>query len=435
MGNISPYYQDDTVTLYCADCRSLDLSGITAVVTDPPYELGFMGKHWDKQGVSFDAETWRRISGYCLPGAPLLSFGGPRTWHRLVCAIEDAGWEIRDTLMWLYGSGFPKSLDISKAIDKAAGAEREVIGPNPNAVGRTSNKTGGRLIGGHEEDRGAVDVLTAPATDAAKEWQGYGTALKPAWEPICLAMKPLDGTYAHNALTHGAAGLNIDGARIPLDGEADVSARQRQHDGTDNGFRFAKSMTGKEVLTYKPEGRWPANLILDEEAAAMLDEQSGESTSRSGMPRKGVNGNGWGMTHTGAEYDDHGGPSRFFYCAKASRAERDAGCEGLEVRPLLWSAGTQNPGSFQSANTMRAAKNDHPTVKPLALMTYLVKLISPPSNAVILDPFMGSGTTGLACRKLGVRFIGVDISEHNCEIALKRMGLQKPVEEEQALLF
>lgn len=394
----APYFQDQSVTLYCGDMREIvqGLSGITAVVTDPPYELGFMGKEWDRQGVSFDCETWRRISACCLPGAPLLAFGGTRTWHRMVCAIEDAGWEVRDTLMWLYGSGFPKSLDISKAIDRELGSPRDVAGVGPS-IDRNALDMGG-ATGKAKNGLKAEWTQSEPNTDAAKEWQGYGTALKPAWEPICLAMKPLDGTFAHNALTHGVAGLNIDGSRI--EGAKGTGVWGSSNRMCQEGRIFNGSPDGAEYRS-RPhdEGRFPANLLLDEVSGAMLDEQSGElrsGTAVGGLHRRSnKTANCYGRfvgqrTEGDVCYGDMGGASRFFYCSKASKGERGEG-------------------------------NDHPTVKPIALMAYLIRLVSPPQNGLTLDPFMGSGTTGLACQKLGVRSIGIDISERNCEIAARRL--------------
>ena len=477
----TPYFQDDSVTIYNCDCRDILplLSGIDTMITDPPYELGFMGKDWDKSGVSFDSRTWQLIAAACLPGAPLLAFGGTRTWHRIVCAIEDGGWEIRDTLMWLYGSGFPKSLDISKAIDKAAGAEREVIGQNPNHRNPETDH--------HERWNNAVlnPDITAPATSAAKEWQGYGTALKPAWEPICLAMKPLDGTFAHNALTHGVAGLNIDGGRIGTSEVKQVESwggTKFGYHGQGQGFQ---RHTGDG--TAHPQGRWPANLILSHTSdckcvgtkkvkgslcdkpsdckvdgvtsfegmrgnrpprgyadangleevplwecspdcpVRMLDEQSGELKSGGYPPAGGQRSHisTYGKPNVRGDQQfgaNEGGASRFFYTAKASRAERDHLIDAIP-EPCGMMEDDNYPiktGSGNLRDTRR--KNDHPTVKPLDLMIYLVKLLMPPKNGVVLDPFMGSGTTGLACQKLGIKFIGIDNKERNCAIAAKRMS-------------
>ncbi len=372
---------------------------VDTIITDPPYGLssgptkyigeggaGFMGKAWD-HGVP-GPEFWREALRVAKPGAFLLAFGGTRTYHRLTCAIEDAGWIIRDCMSWLYGSGFPKSHDISKGIDRAKGAESEVVGPNPHARPIDGNGSGYTGPTGHDPN------ITAPATPLAQQWDGYGTALKPAWEPIIVAMKPLDGTFAHNAEVHGVAGLWIDGGRIGTDGgEKRGERRGEKRNGTSFDVRNWQSLKLNK-------GRWPANVILDEEAGAMLDAQSGESVSRVGAPRRSAKpGDGYGMTHTGSEYNDSGGASRFFYCAKASRKERNA---GLDDR-----------------------RNAHPTVKPVSLMRYLAKLTRTPTGGLVLDPFCGSGTTGVACALEGRDFVGIELNPEYCEIARRRIAHAK----------
>jgi len=320
---------------------------VDTIITDPPYGLSFMGKAWDHgvPGVPF----WEAALRVAKPGAFLLAFGGTRTYHRLACAIEDAGWQIRDCIMWLYGSGFPKSHNISKAIDKAAGAEREVIGIKPGHEEFAGRQTKGHIdfkdgTGGfdrpwmHDDKaREAYHQLTAPSTDEAKLFDGWGTALKPAWEPIIVAMKPCDGTYANNAQAHGVAGLNIDDSRIAANGENPSedrrAAARRSGKGGVDLHSALKARAGeppfkKDIARYcesKPSealGRWPANVILDEIAGGLLDQQSGESVSRQGQPRASVApGDGYGMTHTGAEYADTGGASRFFMCCDYSQYE------------------------------------------------------------------------------------------------------------------
>jgi hypothetical protein len=274
-------------------------------------------------------EAWAREALRVLkPGGHLLAFGGTRTYHRLACAVEDAGFEIRDCLAWLYGSGFPKSLDVSKSIDKAAGAEREVVGVSPHSANRAVTSwhaaetahDRGRMGTVAEGDRS----LTAPATPDAERWQGWGTALKPAHEPIVLARKPLSGTVAGNVLAHGTGALNVDGCRIGTDEDRARPPR------TANAIYGGGNGTNLTESESHPAGRWPANVCLDPEAAALLDEQTGTSTSRIGKPREGANGDGWGMTATGAEYGDSGGASRFLYVAKASSAERNAGLDGAQ---------------------------------------------------------------------------------------------------------
>ena len=343
-----------TARLYCGDCLdvlpTLDAESVDAVVCDPPYGLSFMGKDWDHgvPGIHF----WQEIARVAKPGAHLVAFGGTRTHHRLMCAIEDAGWEIRDVLMWLYGSGFPKSLDVGKAIDKAAGAERERVPATGGLhANRNMNDDGWKNIGADEpmQDSGI------PVTDAARQWDGWGTALKPAWEPIILARKPLIGTVAANVQRYGTGALNVDGCRIGTTVETwpasrNYSAKEMSRPGSTRADDARTEATGPV-----PAGRWPANLALDEDAAAML-----------------------------------GDTSRFFYVAKASRAER-------------------------------GEDNTHPTVKPVALMRWLCRLVTPP-NGMILDPFMGSGTTGIAALNEGLGFLGIEKTPEYVPIARDRIG-------------
>ena len=410
--------------LHNGDCldvmRAMDANSVDTVVCDPPYGLSFMGKNWDHgvPGVAF----WQAALQVAKPGAMLLAFGGTRTHHRLMVAIEDAGWEIRDVIMWVYGSGFPKSHDISKGIDKAAGAEREVIGGYMHGGSRSSGIKG--------NDMGQQwHSFTAPATDAAQQWHGWGTALKPAWEPIIVAMKPLDGTFAQNAARHGVAGLNIDGSRIGTTKNVPASVSRKVHANTYNGGWKEYGETSG-VGGHDPNiGRWPANLILDEEAARLLDEQSGErkggAFSRSGiraMRENPVYGKPNTTRNAPDNYADTGGASRFFYCAKASRREREEGLEGMPEQQVDESREPDAPGANNPRNRGgRTTANNHPTVKPLSLMRYLVRLTSTPTGGVVLDPFMGSGTTGVACMQTGRNFIGVEIDPGYFAIAKKRI--------------
>lgn len=347
----------------CCDCATLpqrfDPDTFTSVVTDPPYGLKFMGKAWD-HGVP-GTLYWEAIANVCRPGAHLLAFGGTRTFHRLTCAIEDAGWEIRDCLMWLYGSGFPKSHDVSKALDKSAGAERKVVGYD---LAKAKQATGQEGTVGHG-DRCANDgAITTPATAGAKTWDGYGTALKPAWEPIILARKPLIGTVASNVLRHGTGALNIDGCRV---GTSDRYSYPQGPGG--KSHHYSSSKRSAEVhpnpTESHPLGRWPANVIHDGD--------------------EGVVG-------------PMGDAARFFYCAKAGQKERTAG-GGVE--------------------------NRHPTVKPLVLMRYLLKLVASPEENYVLDPFCGSGSTLVACKQMGLGCVGLDIDRESIIATIKRLGLTK----------
>lgn len=441
--------------VHLGDCRdvlaSIADNSIDSIVTDPPYELGFMGKAWDASGIAYDVTVWRHCLRVLKPGGHLVAFGGSRTYHRLAVAIEDAGFEIRDQIQWIYGSGFPKSLAVDKAIDKQrhdreqvyavtawirqardnaglsnadidkafgfngmaghwtssasqpsvptldqipplldlfaltlddvpddvrtliwtlngrkgqpgeAWHQREVVGKStkPKPTFHTEN------IGGIAEKN--TTTITAPATDLAKQWQGWGTALKPAHEPAVLARKPICGTVADNVTAWGVGAINVDATRIGGDA-----------------------------------GRWPANVIFDEEAAQVLDEQSGERSYHGGIFKtrdfKGWNKVGELREKLVLNHPGSGGASRFFYVAKASKAEREAGLDSADGRA-----------------------NHHPTVKPIALMRYLVRMVTP-KGGVVLDPFTGSGSTGCAAVLEGCDFVGMDITPEYVEIAQKRIA-------------
>ena len=312
--------------LLIGDCveqmRTLDAESVDAVITDPPYGLTFMGKDWDNYGTPLGFQQWTAqwaAEAYRVlkPGGYLLAFGGTRTYHRLAAGVEDAGFEIRDCLLWLYGSGFPKSLDVSKAIDKAAGAERVKLGRNTNS--REKSTKANTLY--ESGTVGKTDYLTAPATDAARDWEGWGTALKPAVEPIVMARKPLIGTVAENVQRYGTGAININATRVGTEERFNNAGGISTANGV-YGIRFG-NVEGNTV-----NGRWPANVLLDEEAAALLDEQSGESVSQAAMMQAGPESEGWGL-HTRQPgvrgHNDSGGASRFFYVAKAARAERNFG--------------------------------------------------------------------------------------------------------------
>jgi len=425
-------------TIYHGDCRevmaTLDAESVDAIVSDPPYGLSFMGKGWD-HGVP-GVEFWTEALRVAKPGAHLLAFGGTRTYHRLACAIEDAGWEIRDCVMWVYGSGFPKSHDVSKAIDKAAGAERAVVGVIPDRW------TGKSSVLNFATDRAQseVSVTGEPATDAARQWSGWGTALKPAWEPIIVARKPLVGTVAENVLTHGTGGINVDGCRVGTEGG---TCRDGKADRpNDAGWQ---NMRGHGIATLSA-GRWPANLIHDgsEDVVGLFPQRDGGTFSAT------QNTASWKMSSKGSGLSparamgDSGSAARFFYCAKASKADRDEGCEGLAERDRADQSAwvrkcnvcgdtfcdpkTSKPHcghddfSFVSPSPRR---NHHPTVKPTALMRYLCRLVTPPGG-VVLDPFTGSGSTGKAATLEGFRFIGIEREAEYVEIARARIAAVEP---------
>ncbi len=526
---MQPYYQDEHVTLYHGDCREVmpELEGVTAIVTDPPYGLEFMGKGWD-HGVPGE-EFWRIAAGCCLPGAPMLAFGGTRTYHRLVCAIEDAGWEVRDCLQWLYGSGFPKSHNIGKAVDKidAAEARRErqlrftawmrehgpssarideltvtnmgghyttkasqpavatrehfeklrpfIAGDVPQwveemvdqrtvesenfkrreVVGQSTTGGAAAWINGmsNKEDAGerytgqTAWAITAPATPAARLWDGWGTALKPAHEPICLAMKPLDGTFAHNAMQYGVAGLNVDGGRV---GTEVVSTHSRGSNGAfpkrpceTSAEESGRKQDQREGLDHAPrQGRWPANILHDgsDEVLAGFPVTKSPAPYVQQSSVVGLYGAEKHHDRPSSHHGDSGSAARFFkccpqdearrflYCAKASKAERNRGCEGLEDGQTMGGGGTNNTdddvcGKYGSVKAV--PKNTHPTVKPLALMRYLCTLVTMPERNLILDPFAGSGTTGVACTELGLKCILIEQDEHHCEIIAARCAAAK----------
>lgn len=366
-------------------------NSIDAIVTDPPYELGFMGKSWDSSGIAYSVELWSECMRVLKPGGHLLAFGGSRTWHRLAVAIEDAGFEMRDSIAWLYGSGFPKSMDISKAIDKAAGADREVIGDkiSPDGIPYASRRVNGSgpSIGGNAygEYGNGGNHITAPATPEAIKWQGWGTALKPAFEPVVVARKPFKGTVASNVLEWGVGGLNIDGSRIGrAEGDNSSAGNRTATFGTQDTQSGGDGSGGWEQNS---GGRWPANIILDPYTAELLDGQQEEV-------------------------------SRFFYVAKASKRDRNEGLDHLEVkRPdERTEAGM---GSFAEKG-VQPGRNFHPTVKPTSLMRYLIKLVTPP-NGTVLDPFTGSGSTGKAAILEGFNFVGIELTEDYLPIIKGRL--------------
>lgn len=381
-------------------------NAIDSCVTDPPYELGFMGKVWDRSGIAFQPSTWARVLRVLKPGGYLLAFGGSRTYHRIACAIEDAGFEIRDSIVWMYGQGFPKSLDVSKAIDKSAGASRSVPGPNPN-----HRASGVYYEGIYSGGNTGAALLTAPATDDAKHWRGWGTALKPAFEPIIMARKPLAGTVAENVTTWGTGAINVDGCRI---GRAAGDVSGWSETGSKESANVA--MSGKNYARApRPDadGRWPANVILDEESAAMLDEQTEHKIHSAGAARDGstavvadhYSATGYEMppNRNMRRLGDSGGASRFFYTAKVSRRERELGCESLPPR-----------------GSDGGVRNHHPTVKPVSLMRYLCRLVTPPGG-VVLDPFTGSGSTGIGAVLEGFDFLGIEREAEYVQIAKLRI--------------
>jgi len=384
------------VTLHRGDCLevlpTLDEGSVDAVVTDPPYGLSFMGRHWDHgvPGVDF----WKATLRLLKPGGHLLAFGGDRTYHRLACAIEDAGFDIRHTIVYCFGSGFPKSHDISKAIDRLAGAEREVVEhgkPVKRIIpGADQNKHGWEKNNGREY----VPNTTVPATDAAAQWQGWGTSLKPAVELICLARKPItESSIAANVLKHGTGAINVDGCRVGVDASDDIHAKNPH---TKGGFGHAGASiygTSEGAQPYDPaQGRWPANLIHDgseEVLEGFPDNAEGKDNFKhSAISIYGSPGKA--NEYNGESKSSWGSAARFFYTAKADVDDR--------------------------------LGSKHPTVKPIDLMQYLVRLITP-KGGIVLDPFAGTGTCAEAAYYEGMRAILIEREpEYQADI-VKRMGL------------
>lgn len=401
-----------SIRILQGDCRevlkTLPDCSVDSIVTDPPYEIGFMGKGWDSTGVANDVETWRQCLRVLKPGGHLLAFSGTRTQHRMVCAIEDAGFEIRDQAGWMYGSGFPKSLDVSKAIDKAAGVTREVVSEGKAVKrmipGADQNDTGSWI---KDNGREYVPTVTAAATEAAQQWQGWGTALKPAWEPICVARKPLgEKNVAANVLKHGTGAINIDGCRI------------------------AWASAGDEAGNYDAPGRWPANLLHDgsPEVVALFPSEAGGQDKRQGLTPGsrpggfgGVGSDKGSSTPNARLYADDGSAARFFWCPKTSASDRH---EGLQHPGRQFEMG-RLPSHAEKVNAAGKG-NHHPTVKPTELMRYLCRLVTPPGGTV-LDPFMGSGSTLKAAELEGFSAIGIELSAEYIAIAQRRIASDAPL--------
>ena len=391
-----------TIDLRLGDClevlQSMEDNSVDSIVTDPPYGLSFMGRKWDYDVPSVD--IWVECLRVLKPGGHLLAFAGTRTQHRMCVNIEDAGFEIRDMIAWVYGSGFPKSHNIGKAIDKAAGAERELIGSKLGQPGYSLKENDStqhsRSAYGKFSDAESECAITAPATPEAQQWDGWGTALKPALEPITVARKPFKGTVANNVLEHGTGAINIDGCRVAPTGESKQRIGEASQDAryTDKGSTNFAAKPG--IRGGDPAGRWPANLIHDgsEEVTELFPDSRGQQGAVTGKEPSSLNR---GPTNVYGEFagraafparNDSGSAARFFYVPKCNKKDRDG--------------------------------STHPTMKPTDLMAYLCRLVTPPEG-IVLDPFMGSGSTGKAAMREGFSFIGIERDPDYYDIAERRV--------------
>jgi DNA modification methylase len=407
--------------IHVGDClewlRTLPDCSVDSCVTDPPYGLGrepdprevlaawlsgdayqpggrgFMGKAWDSFVPS--PVVWAEVFRVLKPGGHLLAFAGSRTYDWIALGVRLAGFEIRDQLMWLYGSGFPKSHDVSKAIDRAAGAEREIVGHDAGKAKQQTASIGPAGYGGN----GNTGNITAPATEAAQRWQGWGTALKPAHEPIVMARKPLIGTVADNVQAHGTGAINVDGCRV------DGAYQTRDRDTNGGASMFGTGAGGGAYIDAK--GRWPANVMHDGSAEVVAGFPVARSAGNYPSKATGSRGVVAFGDRQGDLYADTGSAARFFYSPKASRAEREAGLDALGDYRGTTDDGRQTAidNAYQRGKTER--RNVHPTVKPAALIGYLQRLVTPPGGLTI-DPYLGSGTAAIAAEREGFRFAGCE---------------------------
>lgn len=398
----------------------IEPSTIDSIVTDPPYELNFMGKGWDNSGIAFQKETWEKCYDVLKPGGYLLAFGGSRTFHRIACAIEDAGFEIRDTIMWLYGSGFPKSMNIGLAIDKKNGVDNRT-GNIVKGVGSNNTNSMKNGLGESQEFASQYEERIAQ-----NKWKGWGTCLKPSFEPIIVARKPFKGSLVDNVIEYGVGGINIDECRV----EAEANRRMC---GTTEKSGETSFILGAREETYTSQGRFPANTILtydetdfDEVCGGFPDTKSRniskeyKQKSRFDVARTGKGGN---LDFTNC-YADSGSASRYFYCAKASKRDRDEGLDAFMEEKVNDGRNTPIDNPFQRGKTLR--KNTHPTVKPCDLMQYLVRLVTS-NGGTVLDPFNGSGSTGKAVmyenkeRNKNYKYIEIELTEEYLPISKARI--------------
>lgn len=414
----------------------IETNSIDSIITDPPYELNFMNKGWDNTGIAFQKETWQKCYEVLKPGGYLLAFGGSRTFHRIACAIEDAGFEIRDTIMWLYGSGFPKSMSLSKGLEareklgNAGTRNKRKIEQSCDTESYTLKQTNNGAMGEMIETTRKQYI---PDTDLAKQWSGWGSSLKPSYESIIVARKPFKGSLVDNVLKYGVGGLNINECRV---GDETISI----HNAPQGTFAGGDYNRGSDTSSYRENvGRFPANTILTYDESD-YDEVCG------GFPNGGRNGSitkkykinnrvygDYGYCNTWDAYQDSGSASRYFYCAKASKKDRDEGLDIFIEEKVNDGRKTPIDNPFQRGETLR--HNSHPTVKPCTLMQYLVRLVTP-NGGTILDPFNGSGSTGKAVmyenkeRNKNYKYIGIELTEEYLPISKARIEYLIDVKEE-----
>lgn len=428
-------------------------NSIDSIITDPPYELNFMSKNWDSSGIAFQVDTWKKCYEVLKPGGYLLAFGGSRTFHRIACAIEDAGFEIRDTIMWLYGSGFPKSMNLANSV------ESKIVNGNGNKnqfkkldgeKGKPSSycsftkkniEQGFRAKDYAEQDY-EITTKVNYTTDLAKQWQGWGTALKPSFEPIIVARKPFKGSLVDNVIKNGVGGINIDECRVEPTNEVLI----RKINKSNNEIYGKYNNFGNENNISDSLGRFPANTILTYDETDFDEVCGGFPNTKTGnikpykrnMKNQICYGN-LGKNVTSNHIGDSGSASRYFYNAKASKKDRDEGLEEFEEKEVRVLNAT-NPELEQkddvSARFITVKKNIHPTVKPTDLMQYLVRLVTP-NNGTILDPFNGSGSTGKAVmyenkeRNKNYKYIGIELTEEYLPISKARIEYVCKLAEEE----
>ena len=432
--------------------EAIEKESVDSIITDPPYELNFMGKGWDNSGIAFQPNTWKQCYEVLKPGGYLLAFGGSRTFHRIACAIEDAGFEIRDTIMWLYGSGFPKSMALDKALEaklttgsgNKTGFRKlngELVDRGDYGYAKMQNEQGNRPADYNKIEEQRLRKLEA-TTDLAKKYSGWGTALKPSFEPIIVARKPFKGSLVDNVIEYGVGGINIDECRVAFNGD---KWKNQKSGNTAKAFNLNEQQreAGTVILAgyeckANENGRFPANTILsyddtdfDEVCGGFPDTKS--NGCKTSMPK--MSGGELGICNyktIGAErlYSDYiapcdsGSASRYFYCAKASKKDRDEGLDTFIEEKVNDGRQTPIDNAFQRGETLR--KNTHPTVKPTELMQYLVRLVTP-NNGTVLDPFNGSGSTGKAVmyenkeRNKNYKYIGIELTKEYLPIAKARI--------------